>query len=256
MQRIELQAVGKSEKNTSHYDSESDTCFSADEKYITSILPSKYDYTFTEIHNCNIQAHNFKCSFKIRLENEDDARKWVQEYNTGTQETMVFQRSKKRVGQRVCKKRYLRCHHRQRTTGNNKDLLTTHQTHSNKNCNCPAQLTLTILAPHKRHCGYLTEVMLQHNHNHTINVADALRFRPISEETKAQYYDLFKQGHSPSSAHLEYETNLMYTESPQLLADRNINPKTSDVYNLFNKWRKIIWDYELEKNYLQNLKNG
>ena len=24
-----------------------------------------------------------------------------------------------------------------------------HQAHSNKNCNCPAQLTITILAPHK-----------------------------------------------------------------------------------------------------------
>ena len=80
--------------------------------------------------------------------------------------------------------------------------------------------------------------MLQHNHNHTISVADALRFRPISEETKSKYYDLFKQGHSPSSAHLEYETNLMYKDKPQLLADRNINPKISDVYNIFNKWRK------------------
>ena len=49
---------------------------------------------------------------------------------------------------------------------------------------------------------------------------------------------MFKQGHSPSSAHLEYETNLMYKDKPQLLADRNINPKISDVYNIFNKWRK------------------
>lgn len=69
-------------------------------------------------------------------------------------------------------------------------------------------------------------------------MADALRFRPISEETKSKYYDLFKQGHSPSSAHLEHETNLMYSDNPQLLADRNVNPKLSDVYNLFNKWRK------------------
>ena len=152
---------------------------------------------------------------------------------------MVFQRSKKRVGKRVCTKMYLRCHHRQRNTGkNNTDLKTTHKLHSNKNCDCPAQITLTVLAPHKRHQGYLIEVKLHHTHNHSINVADALRFRPISEETKSKYYDLFKQGHSPSSAHLEYETNLMYTYNPQLLADRNINPKISDVYNIFNKWRQ------------------
>ena len=30
----------------------------------------------------------------------------------------------------------------------------------------------------------------------------------------------------------------MYSDTPQLIADRNINPKLSDVYNLFNKWRK------------------
>ncbi len=81
----------------------------------------------------------------------------------------------------------------------------------------------------------MTEVTLKHIHNHLVSVADTLRFRPVSEETKSKYYDLFKQGHSPSSAHLEYETNLMFSDNPQLLADRNINPKLSDVYNLFNK---------------------
>lgn len=30
----------------------------------------------------------------------------------------------------------------------------------------------------------------------------------------------------------------MYSDNPQLLADRHTNPKLSDVYNLFNKWRK------------------
>ena len=49
---------------------------------------------------------------------------------------------------------------------------------------------------------------------------------------------LFSQGHSPSSAHLEYETHLTYMDNPNLLADRNVYPKISDVYNLFNKWRK------------------
>ena len=61
---------------------------------------------------------------------------------------------------------------------------------------------------------------------------------PLLRTPRLKYYDLFKQGHSPSSAHLEYETNLMFLDNPHLLADRNINPKISDVYNLFNKWRK------------------
>jgi len=119
---------------------------------------------------------------------------------------MVIERSKNRMGQRVCKKFYLRCHHKQRNTGRvSKVLKTIHHEHNLKNNNCPAQLTLTILAPHKRHHGYFS--WKQHLHTHIIKVADALRFRSISEEAKYKYYDLFKQGHSLSSAHLEYDTN-------------------------------------------------
>ena len=49
-------------------------------------------------------------SFKIKLENEEEARQWVQDYYNVTDTcTMVFQRSKNWVGL------YLRCHHRQLT---------------------------------------------------------------------------------------------------------------------------------------------
>ena len=151
------------------------------------MLPGKYTYKFTEVDYCNIHTHNFKCSLKIKLQNEEEARKWVQEYNSVTQETMVFQRSKNQLGKRVCKKLYLQCHHYQRNRAmSNICLKTTHRLHNTKNRNCPAQIIITILAPHQRHQGYLIEAMLQHTHNHAINVADALRFRPISDETKSK----------------------------------------------------------------------
>ena len=58
-------------------------------------------------------------------------------------------------------------------------------------------------------------------------------------QRKPTGYNLFKFGHSPASAHHEYETRLMLKEeNPHVLADRSINPKVSDVYNMFNKWRK------------------
>ncbi len=87
-----------------------------------------------------------------------------------------------------------------------------------------AQMRLTLLAPHPRHSGFLVEVNLSHNHNHLTSVAEALRFRPLSEDVKHRYFDLFKQGYSPSSAYLEHESNLMYCEKPHLLADQNANP--------------------------------
>ena len=51
-------------------------------------------------------------------------------------------------------------------------------------------------------------------------MADALRFRRTPDETKFKL--LFKQGHSPSSAHFVYENK------PQIL----VTSKISDTYNI------------------------
>ena len=57
-----------------------------------------------------------------------------------------------------------------------------------------------------------------------------------------KYFDLSRLGHSPSCAHFEFETNLMLLEdNPAVLADKYVNPKKKNAYNLFDKWRKIIW---------------
>ena len=45
----------------------------------------------TNLDACNIHTLDFICIIKIKLETEDGARKWVQDYNNVTQETMVFQ---------------------------------------------------------------------------------------------------------------------------------------------------------------------
>ena len=54
-----------------------------------------------------------------------------------------------------------------------------------------------LLPPNTRN-EFCVAVTLKHTHNHLVDVADALRFRPVSESTKEKYYDLFRQGHSPS----------------------------------------------------------
>ena len=157
---------------------------------------------------------------------------------------MVYEHNRKGMGKNVIRKLCMRCHHKQRETGkhvkSSKLLKTTFNKHNNKQTHCPAQLIVTVLAPNKKNRNkFLVTVDLKHTHNHPIYIADALRFRRVSNGTCEKYYNLFKVGHSPASAHLEYETNLMLEhDSPQALADRSMNPKLSDVYNLLNKWRK------------------
>ena len=207
---------------------------------ILGMLPEGYKYKMLFVtHFKDLQS--FTCDFKVKLENEKCARKWIVEYNEKTKETMVYECCKSLSRKRVMKKLYLRCQHKQRQTGkhtkSNKTLKTTHKLHNCKNTDCPAQIIVTLFPP-KKCDGFCVDITLKHTHNHLTDVADSLRFRPVSESTKQKYYDLFRQAHSPASAHLEYETHLTYMDDPKLLADRNVNPKVSDVYNLFNKWRK------------------
>ena len=228
-------------------DSESDVHCIVNEGNIRQLLPEGYDYRFLQIQHKNADSFSFTCEFKIKLKSEQEARKWVNEYNEKTKETMVYERNRKGSGKHVVRKLFLRCHHNQRQTGKHSKstrlLKTTFKEHSSKHTHCPAQMNVTIISSSGK-CGklskdYLVLVNLKHDHNHPIHAADALRFRPIAEDTRKKYYDLFKLGRSPASAHLEYETTLMLKmDNPQVLADRNINPKVSDVYNIFNVWRK------------------
>ena len=59
------------------------------------------------------------------------------------------------------------------------------------------------------------------NHNHPLNSAHALSFRPISQETKELFIELFRKGHTAASAHHWHETKLYLDggEDQILLAD-------------------------------------
>ena len=47
---------------------------------ITEMLPDNYDYNFVEIFKHN-HTGSYHCSFKLKLQSEENARKWVADYN-------------------------------------------------------------------------------------------------------------------------------------------------------------------------------
>ena len=53
---------------------------------ILRMLPEGYNYKVVCITNFN-DFESFECEFKIKLETEDSARKWIAEYNDRTKET-------------------------------------------------------------------------------------------------------------------------------------------------------------------------
>ncbi len=96
------------------------------------------------MESSTVDLGSFNCTFKIKLATEEEARKWVADYNNKTQETMIFERNNKQIGKWVLRKLYLRCQHKQRQTGEHaksaRILKTTHKQHNAKHTNCPAQI--------------------------------------------------------------------------------------------------------------------
>jgi hypothetical protein len=129
-------------------------------------------------------------------------------------------------------------------------------------------LTLTLQVPTKKqqraaeqHPYLLTHravLKLDFTHNHPIHAAHTLSFRPVSDETKHQFFDLFEKGHCASSARHTYEQMLMLNaesdaQKQTALADRSCNPNVQDICRLFVEWRKKNYGPEDGKQMFEKL---
>ena len=79
---------------------------------------------------------------------------------------------------------------------------------------------------------YPTEIKLYYDHNHAINAADALRYRPVSKETKK----LFNEDVSPSCAYRRVLDK--FTDIDDAMADRFHVPDYKWVFNFHTKYIK------------------
>ena len=87
------------------------------------------------------------------------------------------------------------------------------------------------------------EINLEFIHNHSINTADALRYRPISDECKKKFLELFAEDHTPSSALAQHKKDLRCEISDDdfmsVMADRSIVPD-------------YFWAFHFHKKYVEN----
>ena len=53
------------------------------------MFPNNYEYKFIEIfkHDYSVYWLKYHCSFRLKIQYEEDARKWVADYNDKTKET-------------------------------------------------------------------------------------------------------------------------------------------------------------------------
>ena len=102
---------------TQFSDPESDTDYIFNKGTIRQLLLETYDYRFSQVQYGKSESFTFSFEFKINMKSEQEARKWVSEYNKKTKEIMVYVRNRKGSGKHVVRKLFLHCHHNQRQNG-------------------------------------------------------------------------------------------------------------------------------------------
>ena len=92
------------------------------------------------------------------------------------------------------------------------------------------------------HPNHLCMINLKYCHNHPVNSAHVLSFRPVDNAVKKQLTSLFEAGNSAPTARHEYANQLQMKydtlDIEKTLADRSINPNCQDIQRLFQKWRE------------------
>ena len=229
---------------------------------LSNTLPPSYTYRFQEfsmVSNSSNQA--FDSRVLINVMNESTTTEWLKAFENHTNTTYRVTRGSKFQGKRILYKTERHCQHKRKDSKKiskctNKERLNLRE----KKTNCPSHLILKLHSTNN--CIVKThpcELILHWDHNHTINSAKALSFRPISEDTKEKFETYFDQGHSPSSALHLHQLNLVAMhegnekELEKYRADRSTNPMYKDVYYLFKKWRLKNHGKENGKEMFQKL---
>ena len=227
---------------------------------LSIILPPSYTYHFLEFSwTSNSVKEAFHSRVLINVPDESTATEWLQTFENHNNTTYRVTRGSRFSGKRVLYKTERHCQHKRKankTTNPTKDSLKLRD----KKTDCPSKFVLKLHNPKKSVIrSHPCELVLDWGHNHTINSAKALSFRPISNDTKDKFENYFDQGHSPSSALHFHQLNLaaMHECNEQELercrADRSTNPLYKDVYYLFKKWRLKNHGKENGKEMFQKL---
>ncbi|XP_041468587.1 uncharacterized protein LOC121418660 isoform X2 [Lytechinus variegatus] len=203
---------------------------------LKAVLPDNYDYVITSF---SLQDAGFTALLEASA---PDAMKWKQDFEESSKCTWRVQRTHPCQGQRILFKKDYRCHHGQQRKM--KEGCSRHM----KDTGCSSSLQLTVRRT-KTFGGRLSRstnpnlqshpaiIKIVWNHNHAINIPSALRFRDVNQQTCEKLEDLFRKGHSPSSALNVLEMDLQTDPESYILksGDRSLCPDLQFCFRLYYK---------------------
>ena len=172
---------------------------------IRLLLPQNCKYRFEQFTQHNGQELSFNTKFNINIKTESDALQWLSEFENCSGTTFRITKGTTTKGKRLLYKTCRHCQHKRKSSNKpKKQDRCTNITQRDKKTGCSTKLVLRVhritkSTSHIKRC-YPCQVDLTWQHNHSINSAHALSFKPINEETKEKFFHYFSEGHSPSSA--------------------------------------------------------
>ena len=225
-----------------------------------------FTYVITEFVSLSTESfpgspkYAYKATVRINAVSADSAKSWMQKMMIHSRCTYRHTKGRQVGLKRVMYKALMHCQHKRKILSVKQQQISAEAKSKNsrkilihdnrqKKTECPSKMTLTVNILTKmdkmrsKNKPFLlthpTVVQITFNHNHPIDSAHVLSFRPVAPETKEIFYELFRKGHTASSFHW-HETKLYLDggEDQILLADRAFNPTKPDISRLYGEWQK------------------
>ncbi|KAK2899067.1 hypothetical protein QQF64_031515 [Cirrhinus molitorella] len=211
-----------------------------DTDHVEKILPLGYSHLLChhELLDISGDVENFRAALKLQMTTEEQVQKWLEDFQKSSALTWRKSRTYPDSGRYNKYRVDLRCQHKTYSSSSK----------MSKNTNCPATMFLILKRfmyerksrsgdPHIEE-GYFLHVNLRNEHNHRLNTAESMRWRDVSNDTIEKLQQLYKSGHSPSSALKTIKYNLQEEEGDNYIyavADRSICPDLQFCYRLYHK---------------------
>ena len=235
---------------------------------VKNIFPDGYKYMISDFalleRSKIVGEEKFNVVFRVDIANKDDINGFITKLGQKSGTTYNrFCGDIEGTGKKVVIRGYRKCHHNVRrhslkpdATHNGPGRQPGTECVPGKNTECPALLKFSLSGSHlhgsrskklsltrQNKDKYPLEVTLEFNHNHSINSADALRYRPVSDDVKIKFIELFNNDYTASSAFAKYKEDLRNTctedEFTVKMADRAVMPD-------------YFWVFHLHAQYIEN----
>ena len=217
------------------------------QEVLEQLLPQDYSYKvdffdLTEPIASITSENKFSAKVYVNVCSDEDVKTFVKAFEE-ISETYYNMNGGDRSGSKTSLLGRRKCQHqvRKRFKKDSNELKADQV--KNKNTSCPAFIKFNLRKhDHQENCQQFPLLFeITSTHNHPVLSASAWSFHPVNDDTKATIIDLFKQGHSASSAYHNYKKSLaekFKSNFIQISADSSIMPQYRWFFRQFQLYMK------------------